>query len=147
MIPIQWNASDSESNYSFTTLNLKHYHRFVSPEATRSERIIVLVRTYRASSLQREVGNQAPMGKGRNWKSLKQAGWSLGKEWSVHSGRRKSIICLSLGTWPSTLSCMGLWSCILEPSWTESSLLPKKGAQGRLERHGLSEPPCSHLPI
>lgn len=98
MIPIQWNASDSESNYSFTTLNLKHYHRFVSPEATRSERIIVLVRTYRASSLQREVGNQAPMGKGRNWKSLKQAGWSLGKEWSVHSGRRKSIICLSV-TW------------------------------------------------
>lgn len=86
MIPIQWNASDSESNYSFTTLNLKHYHRFVSPEATRSQSIIILVRTYRASLLQSADGNQVPRKEGRNGENLKQAGLPLRKEWHVVSG-------------------------------------------------------------
>lgn len=74
MIPIQWSASDSESNYSFTTLNLKHYHRFVSPEATRSLSIIVRVRTYRASYPQSKTGDQVPREERRHRENLKQAG-------------------------------------------------------------------------
>jgi hypothetical protein len=113
MIPIQWNASDSESNYSFTTLNLKRYHRFVSPKATRSLSIIVLVRTYRASSLQSKTGDQVPKEERRYREDLKQAGGTLRKEQNVVL--EMIVTWLSLRTWPHTLSCTSLWSCVLEP--------------------------------
>ena len=87
MIPIQLDSLHSESNYSFTTLNLKCYHRFVSPEATRSQIIIFLVRTYKASSLQRENEDQVPREEGKIGKSREPVGWPQRKTSVVLGGR------------------------------------------------------------